>query len=590
MLLGAGAIATVAAKRYGLPLAIATGFIAWQLSTFAALVGARVMGVNPGYGVTVAGLAVAAVAITLERRIHPSTQITVIPIAAIYASLAGGAIWLVSLLLGFLSPRGAGLTWATYKDSAFDIFGMRMIIWSGGQTPAGGNPRPLEHVMSASFLPANHVVDASPPSLREQLIAHAAHWSTLIVVACLLAGIMSVLLAVRAGLHGTRVVVVAATVSIGMLLTPITGLIIDFGQINGHLVVVYILLSALVAYEASRAPLAASAILILLTACVAICWTPFAALPGSLAILTIFRFRATLLARRDRSVIILGASTMVFSWLVSAYALPDILRVLSRDAATNQASVTTTTISGFTNPYWWPLSIAVAVTTVLISLVLRAADKSLARTSIAVAVGLTLGMAPLLMARGNVLGPLEYYPAKYLSLATIGLAPVAIALALCATGPRVSRTGRTLTAMAALTAAILCVVAPLPKETPRLGLAPFDIATGSRWGSHQDVAGRALDLTTNDSRTVLWRSADSFEEPVNLLLAAIDREQYEWRTLSRAAIRAPASPGSADDACMAALTPGWTLTLVTRDAMLADEIEGRCPHLPITVRIEDATN
>lgn len=568
----------VAWPRLGAPLSIGTVIAGWIAATFAASVVSHLLRGDPAVVTACASAVLAAVAATVAV-VSPAraTSAPQFPGTVLIGSLAGGFVWTVGVIVGAVRPGGSGLTWASYVDSSFDMFGMRQVMWANGQRPMSGNPRPLEHVVSASFLSPGHVVDASRTSVEQQLIAHATHWSVLIVLACFLSGVTVALFAARAKVRSGRLAVLACAVSVSTLAMPITGAVIDYGQINAHLVIVLMLSSVIVAYEGDRNPPVAVAALVVLAALALVSWTPFAAVPGILAIYVAVRHRVRLRQHTLQTLAWVGPPALFAAWLFGAYSSTEVIRIVTSPPEDNEARATTETMSGFTNPYSWTLTL-VLVTALVVGLVLiRRRDRLAAAVGTTAMAGFALGMLPLALARGGLGGSLEYYPAKYLSLATIAMAPIAIGILVRACVSDAARAPR-VAAVASLAAlAIVAILTPTPPGIDRAALAPWNVATGAHFGSKTEVADAVLALTTNDARTVLWRSGNPRERTINLMLAVVDRDQAGWNTMARHVIRTYGGDTSTELACMLGDADDWPVALVTADPLLSDEVQESCP-------------
>lgn len=540
----------------------------------------------------------AAFAWALERA-RPTERATLdpIPAAAWAASLLGPFAWIVGIVLGAVLPNGSGLSWAAHADAGTEVWMIRVVTLQGG-VPVGTSSmsRPLEQTLSASFLPFEHTVDGSSRALREELLANATAWSILIVLSCLLAGIVVAEFASRAGRAPAAIAAAAGIASLGMLTMPITGRMLDFGQLNAHLVLVLLFASVLIARRAALRSAASVSLLIIATCLLLLSWTPFAAAPGFLALVAAWRSRSRLRQRTLGSVAWFGAVALVFAWTMSAYTaryMVSIFVEMTRhfDApSTNGNPLIVPVFSGIRNPYWLPFTAIVVAALLWAALAASRIDRSSATVAVATLLGLLLGAVPLVATTGGFTAQLEYFPAKYISLATIAAIPVLIGLALRAILDRdVSARLRSVATIPLVATIVTAASAPVDIVPDRTLFAPVALATGQRVGTHAELAGRVLGLVDDSVLNVAWRLDPEFDSAIGWLQSvALPMDPPIWDTAIRAAMRLHGEDFGASAACDLVRASDRPVDFVTGDPNLAHELEAVCAPVTYTVTLVDS--
>ena len=584
----------VAVRRLGFALGTAAVVVGWMSLVLAVLTLTPVLGVDPAIAVGVALVAAIGAAIPVVVAV-PTSVVHDGAARAVLASLAGPVLWFAGLGWGLLTPGGGGLSWAMYNDSTGALRLIRLIIHDRGVASLvnQANSVPLPYGLSASLLPpGTTVADSSPASVAAQLSAHAWQWSVTIALASLLAGLVVVALGSRAGPRGWPVLAGAAGMSTVLLLAPITGRILDLGQSNADVIIVLAAASVLAAADAKRHLALSLSVLLAATGLLVITWTPFAGVPAVLACLV---YRQTKRARLDQRRVLawLVPGFAVAAWTVVVYGRVLLAAFVDTDPDVNYATVKTYSNPGYWepigNPYWWPLSIGLlVVAAALIGLMARRARGTALVAGLSAA-ALAAGLLPFVALTRRLPVHLEYFPAKYLSLATICLVPVVAGLALRAFAETRHRAARGAVAMGVALVLGLAIAAPLPPATSRWDFAPLLIARGDHYGTSAQVAGRIVDFTSNEELVVPWRYDPPFDTPVLLMDSAIGPDVGENQLIPvRTVLRNFRNDFSTQVACMLAEASVVPVVLVTRDPRLQAQVNQMCPDAPVTVRLEPA--
>ncbi len=579
----------LAVRRIGAALGVAAVVVAWMSVVLAVLTLTPALGVDPAIAIGVVLVALTLATIPAVAAIPPAPGGGVL--APMAACLTGPALWAAGLVWGNLASSGGGMSWAAYNDSTGAVWTVRGVIQYGGVASIvhSRNAVPLSDAVTASFLPPGMVADASPTSVAGQLSAHALSWAVVIALASLVYGLVVVSLGSRTETPRWPALTGAALVSTLLLAAPITGRILDLGQINAHLIILLVGASVLAGLGAGRHRLLALSVLLGALGLLVICWTPFAIVPA-LIVVPVARQARRERPDRQRLLSWLLPGGAVAGWTVAVYGRRLLLGFVTTNPDHNRATVETYSRPGYWepigNPYWWPLSIALLVATIALTFALRRRHREPALVAGWASAGLALGMVPFLLLLRRLPNNLEYYPAKYLSLATICLAPLAVGAALRTFGTASPR--RTSFAAASLLAvAALALAAPPPANTPRWGFTPLMIARGEHYGTGAQVADRIVDFTSNDALVLPWRYDPPFDTAVALMDSsigpAIDSVDLSRR---RGLLRNYRNDFSATVACQLAAASTIPVVLVTRDPTLRGEVESACPDAAVTVRYE----
>lgn len=580
---------TVAVRRLGVALGTAIVVVAWMSLVLAVLTVTPLLGVDPAIAMGIALVVAIAAAIPTVTAIRPAEGGERVA-SAILASLAGAALWSGGLAWGLLAPAGGGMSWAMYNDATGGVWTLRGIIKHGGVPSVAHAPNsvPLPDALSASLLPPGTVADASAASVAAQLSAHAAQWSLLIALASLMAGLVVVTLGSRQGRHRWPTLVAAACTSVVLLSAPVLGRILDLGQINAHVTMVLVGASILAGVGAQRHLLLALSVLLAAMGLLVVCWTPFAVVPGLLALRAGLRAKRARLDRQRVLTWILPGFT-VAAWTIVVYGRVLLRAFVTTDPNDNYATVETFSRPGYWqpigNPYWWPLSIGLLLAAALVSALLARRARDPALIAGLAAAGLALGMLPFLLLTRRLPINLDYYPAKYLSIATICLVPIVVGAALRVFGESHGRAARGATMASVLAVSALAIAAPLPPDTPRWALTPLTIARGEHYGTEAQVAGRLVAFTSNDELVVPWRYDPPFDAPVALMDSSIGPPVDDvLLNQVRYVLRYYRNDFSTSVACDLAGASVVPVVLVTSDAELGGEIAELCPDARIAVR------
>jgi hypothetical protein len=367
---------------------------------------------------------------------------------------------------------------------------------------------------------------------------------------------------------------------------------LDLGQSNAHVVIVLIAASVLAAADAERhLPLSLS-VLLAATGLLVITWTPFAAVPVALALLVNRQTKRARLDQRHTLAWQLPGFT-VAAWTLVVYGRGLLSAFVTTDPEVNYATVKTYARPGYWerigNPYWWPLSIAVLLVAVLLIGLLARRARGTALVAGLSTAGLVVGMLSFVALTRRLPVHLDYFPAKYLSLATICLLPIVAGASLRVFAERPHFAPRGVVTACLAVACGLAIAAPLPPATSRWGFTPLLIARGDHYGTGAQVAGRIVDFTSNDALVLPWRYDPPFDTPVLLMDSALGPDVDE--TLLdpvRYVLRNYRNDFGTPVACLLADSSLIPVVLVTRDPHLQDEVNESCPNARLTVRLEPA--
>ena len=332
----------------------------------------------------------------------------------------------MGLAIGFMLPNGTGMSWAVYTDASLDVLNLRWIAANGGFNFLDNtNPRPLEHTLSASMLPFGHVITNAAPEFADEVRAHATAVALLVAVSCVLAGLLALELMRSSRVPTWAHATLAGVASLAMLAMPITGAALYRGEINAHLTWCILFATFIVARHSRNRPVVALVALIVAMTLALISWTPFAAVPGVFVIYGVWQSRS-IVARAWQAVDgDLRARRSFLGWCFFMFSDDQLTSVLT-DASQRGDAITVVTL--YANPAWMPLFVsALVVTALAASRFVR--DSPTPRGGGGGRSGpRRWAPLPLFAARGSLTGTLEYYPARYVNMATAALVPVLLAV------------------------------------------------------------------------------------------------------------------------------------------------------------------
>lgn len=585
----------VGTRRVGAMLATAATAVGWLSTVFVGFALAPVVGIDPRLTTSVLMMLILGAA-PLAARAFPAQAAPSMDWRLLLAASSGGLLWLGGLAWGLLSATGGGWSWAMYRDSTMDLWEMRGMVQSGGLGPELGsaNIQPLTHAVSASLVSPRASVAASPEVASAFLTGHGYHWTAVIVLSTLLAGLVAHRLAARADCSTVLPLVVAATVSLAGVLFPLTGVAFQLGQINVHSILVMVCASVGAALSARDRPPLAVAIVILAFGLLCATWIAFAAVPAFLMPVLLARWRGAGLNHAK----VLGWTVpplLVGTWAFVAYGWPLLLEAAT-EAPTREHLATQSTYahgalwSAYTNPHSIELSATVALGAVALGVwLLSSRARYQGAVLLAATSALALGVVPTALTLGTFTEPLAYFPAKHLFIGTYALIPLLVgALAYLASRSRAAL----VTAASILTVLVTgLALTAQPSHSQRWSVVPWEVATGAYFGAHDEVAGRFIDYASSDELRLPWRLDPTHDGTVNLMMSSVgpDVDLLEFQS-TRVTLRTYRNDFAPAVACELALAETRPLVLITRDPNLAAHLADECPHAGITVELTPARN
>ncbi len=584
----------LASRRFGVLLGSASVSVGWLSVVFIAFTLAPAVSVDARLATSVLLLVVLGSSVPLVVKVPPRELVTLDWRLAAAAG-SGGLLWLAGLAWGLLSPTGGGWSWAMYRDSTMDLWEMRTMIDYNGLGSLGGitNIQPLTHAVSASLVSPRAALAASPETASAFLTGHGYHWTLSIVLTAWLAGLVAYRVALREDGRRLLPLAGAAAVSLGSVAFPLTGVALELGQINVHCILVLMLASVCAALAPREyLPLTLS-VLVVALGLLSATWILFAAVPGLLAIALAWNLRG-MGRTRDEILQWLLPGVAIGGWAFGIYGWPLVVESAS-EPSTREHLVTQSTHShgqmwlAYSNPHSIPLSAALALITFALGLLLLGKDRLCSRVVLLTVAGLALGVVPSALAMGRFAEPLAYFPAKHLFVATWCVVPVMVgSLILVASQSRRAVAGvLTLT----LGGGIFALATAHPTPSQRWTMTPWEVAQGTYFGSHDDVAGRFIEFASHDELRVPWRLDSRHDATVNLMMSSIgpDVDAFQLQPM-RYVLRTYRNDFATSVACELAEADVRPLVLVTIDPLLASEVREQCPGENISVELATPKN
>lgn len=571
---------------WGVAGGITISMLVWITLAFGTLVVTPYLGLpyRPTLVAVLAGAsALAALRLPSLARIKASLDVRV---RTVLAASVGPVLWAIGIVAAIASPRGSAMSWAVLDDSSLDIWATMTNLRNDGLvTTSVDNPRPLEHALTSSLVPAGTHVDLLGSSLSDMLVAHAANWTIAIMGGSMLAGLLSAEVVRRLAPRASHATWVAASVSsIAILVGPATGFFLYRGQINANIMLVLVYGAVAIALAHSRAPQRSFEWLIVTMTLLMLLWTPFAAVPGVLAIVVAWRSRAGIFKRSYllsiRPVCVAG----FFLWCFVVFTAQQFVSLANNTSDGRLATVTIETYLPAPLSWWIAGTLAAAVLCGVWMATRAAADASWVLA--AVLVGIIVGAAPIFAARGGFSGSLEYYPSRYVQMSEVALIPLAVG----AVAAMVAIGGYVLNTVAG--AMILVVVAAsatadLPSQVKQWTLAPLLIAQGDYYGPDNVVFDRIVEYASDGGARLPVHLDIPYDDSVRRMLSVdVHSDHPLWYTPLRGALRNRIDDG-ADRVCDFGRAAETSVTIVTKDPGLEADATRLCTSAELeNVRFE----
>lgn len=576
----------VATRRLGLGLGVATVTTAWMLLLLAASVLAH-PGPQASVIASILMLMLAAIAVMAARGLPQRGHRH--HLGALASAGAGALVWALATLLSFVTPGGAGLSWLMYRDSTMNLWGLRALLEAGGLNSftSTANGQPLQDALALALTPASAGLSADRGDVEAALVGYGSLWGVLIALGSLSLGSLCLTTLGRTHPPRLRNLLFAGFASLALLSQGITGVLIDYGQVNGHLAIVLVCTALLAARDARFAPELSLGVILSITALVMAGWIPLILVPVALACHVSWQHRTRLLTvLRSRTDVrgawlAVGVISSAVAFLV--WGLPQIQAVLATVEAEPSAGGVFGTVTfsraghweSYTNPASWAVACSLLVVTVAL-LVTRPRHR-LARPTMTLLGALAVGTAIMVLPVRDRLAELPYFPAKYLWLATILLAAAAAGLA---SDPASRRSAglRWLTVTAGLVTLVCVASAPQPPGLAWWRSSATDLIGGSHIGGRDAVVEQFLTVTDDETLVLPWRVDPSTDATVALMASAFaPTGQSLPFNATRYVLRYYRGDFSAQVACELAAADTRPVRLLTADPALEVELERACP-------------
>jgi hypothetical protein len=501
-------------------------------------------------------------------------------LSVLLPSLAGGLLWLSTMLLALVVPGASRVSWAMLGDSANNILFARELLGANGVVlPAIANPVPLPAGIVAIAMDLSRGSVASDDLARHDVASLASVWSLLIVLGCVTCGLLAGSIVRSAGASTAVIAGVSAGASLIPLSWFVTGYSIEFGFFNAS-VVLPILLAALLAYvELQRRPAVCLAVLSVAATLVVAVWSPLVVVPlavGLAVVLTRFR---ELLATRGRALVVLGVGVLQFLVYGILVVVPGIA-----------GNSTALAAQGGVYPFreWVFAAIAVALLAAA-ALAFPSVRHPSFVVAVTVVVAAGLALAVLLRVAPQPVGSWSYYPMKFAWLAAV-LAIVLIVGYAAAAVVRLARSGLvrgTGFGLVAVLTALGVVFAP-GIQFDRVQREPLSSVLAGRYFGGDAVAEQVFASATPGQARILWHSDDQAEARVNFWTLLLWSESVADGKALRVAAYGNYDHDDPAELCRIMELMGGDVAVTTADTSLPATIDGVCPELHAEVSVVTA--
>lgn len=576
----------VLAPRHGHGVALIAISLGWVVTTFVAACLAYAMPWAVAPVVVIAhGLAALLGTFAMHRFPMVANDGTTSSAASpsLVGALCGGAVWLATWACGRYG-WGGGLAWSIYSDSTRDLWFIRQNLREGGVPFADTDSSwPVEHALTTAQVAVGSRLATTPAAVAEELHAHALGWTLVIAMACTLVGYLATRVTWALTRHGGAAQAAGVVASMAVLWMPVTGFVLRVGQLNVHMVLSLVFLSALAALEPTIVPWARAAIQVAVAALLILVWVPFVILPATLAVREMWRAMRAGEFQRAAPLAVVGATVAASLFAVGSYALPSLQNVA--DSMGDSGGGVLAASSHIPNPNAPALAILIVVVTPLLGLRWWRTDKVAAGTTTAIVGASLLAVLSYAVMRHGLDLNHEYYAAKVTSMATImaGLALIGPVFALTVMGRREKMALAGIVGLAAAAG----IATPVRHAAEPWLLAPFAVATATTYGADDVTTDRVIAYSRPDEVVLAWRLNPPYDYHVNFMLSVMERDVTKgWETDLRRELRGYGDDSSIARLCAIADASDLPVTVITHDARLADEVEARCPDALLSVQLE----
>lgn len=565
----------VAARASSTAAAIGSAVLAWaMLSLFVGVLAFYIsIPMRPLYVVLLGG-ASALMVLRLPTRRERRSEARRVD-AGFIASFTGAALWVAGLIVAAIRPAGSAVSWAVHDDSSLDVWATTTILSDQGlQTTNVTNPRPLEHLLTSTFVPGRTITDHSGLWMQDVLLAHATNWFLAVVIGTVLAGLVSAQLTRAVLRRGSPAVwLAAALASSVMLLGPSSGFFMFRGQINGNITMMLLFASVAIALDADTDKMVAFRRQVVAMVLIALMWTPFAAVPGLLACVIAVRHRSVIFSRPHLlaipNLLVLGFSL----WALVVFNAGLVLSLIGRGSDGREAAVRVETYLQAPMSWWMTLALVLPIIAVTVTFLARKSNAgSVLVTTLA---GLVLGALPLFLARGSLTGTLEYYPSRYIHMSEVMLSPIAVA-AVCAIVAIGTWVRRLVAVTAVAVATTSSLNADLPVHVQQWTPVPILVAQGTYFGPDSSVYENMVRYADDPGLRLPMHFDVPHDDPVRRMLSVdLIENTYQWNDPLRSALRNRRDDGI-DRVCEIANATKLPVTFETRNPELERLVEGQC--------------
>jgi hypothetical protein len=576
----------VLVPRWGIPLSLSAIVAVWPLSTLVLMFLSPATPAPLPLLMSIGWVAAAGLAVVAERR-WPLTRSTVTGTrewADAVGPASGAVIWLVAVALAHALPRGGGFSWAAYADSSLDVFALRAIAdYNGVRTDSQANERPLEHALSASFVDPGRPIDAAATTFAADVQTHAMSWTLLVALACLLAGYVAATLARVGGASRKTATVASVIASVGMLAAPVSGIVFKRGQINAHLTWILMFSALLIALTRKIDVVLTLMMLVSLMTAAMLCWTPFAIVPGVLAVGLAWRHRKAVLKDRKRLLLWIAPPLYVFVWTFFVLRHVDMFIRLGSSPDAAAGAVTADAI--YANPAWIPLTATLAAAAIALSCASLTHARRAALVTITAVGSLVVAAVPFVLARGGVTGELEYYTARYMSMTAVLLGPIVLGWGLACLARPAWRPRAV--AVVSLTATCAVVVAaPASPLVATWGFTPVYLANGEYFGTRDQMITKVYTYGDDVMVRVAWDADPPYDFWVNYMLMVNDPDdRQKWASDLRVATRNFGVDTSIERLCGIGEATDRPVIAFTHNPALKAQLQAACPADGVEVRL-----
>lgn len=577
--------AVLVGRRFGHVLAAISVLVGTAVVVLLSFHASRMVGTDPVWvSLGAAGvIGAAGLVLTVRGRGVPSVPSRAAVVTWVPAA-AGLMAWMTTLAVSPL-VSGSIRGWAMNGDAGNNIRITREMLDNHGHLLTVVSAVPLQNELLAIATWAGRGGSTSE-QLAHDIYALAVFGALAIGLTGMFIGVVATSLLPTTRVW--RIGVIGALSSLACTTWFVSGLPIESGYLNVHVVLPFALATVLAFRHSRRHPVFSGILLVALTLVIATSWVPLAVVPAGFIVALVLRYRTSpRFPRGAAPLAVVAAVVVVFAVAVISH-VNEILLLASQLAAPGLGFPGTGA----------PLAIGIIGTIALGEFARRRGLVDVREGVISLAVSSLVGLGVLLAICADSDPPwLAYYPAKYSWLVVVLTLALLLAIVLRLLDGLPRRRATAASIITVVLSLVAATLGPAPiRENFRLEQPLARILTDSVWTEGERSVDTIIEYNGSPEIVMQWGTGSPDEAFINFWSlefkgsgpkAGNDGVRYftlsSFRQLRDTGTYS--TPG-VDSLCPVVETLGGAAVIHTRDSGLAAELHDTCPELDFTVLLD----